>query len=192
MNVIKDGGGTAAMRDKLNKDGEVMKVGMQKRGKKIMKEVHLQFCCLISSSINYKQMQPRLLKSLKGLLLGPPSLFPRKVISFHTPRVNMAACRQTVFAGQLHYSPCSFTLSTHLLWKQQRLECLVKTQQTNKTAHPAQTQCRKKYSMYAFYSKHSPSWFICDFECFPSLYRSSLSKGGVPLICSFSDLGRIA
>lgn len=51
-----------------------------------MKEVHLQFCCLISSSINYKRMQPGLLKSLKGLLLGPPSLFPRKVISFHTPR----------------------------------------------------------------------------------------------------------
>lgn len=31
MNVIKDGGGTAAMRDKLNKEGEVMKVGMQRQ-----------------------------------------------------------------------------------------------------------------------------------------------------------------
>lgn len=102
------------MRDKLNKEGEVMKVGMQKRGKKIMKEVHLQFCCLISSSINYKRMQPGLLKSLKGLLLGPPSLFPRKVNSFHTPRVNMAACRQTVCLPDNSITLHVLSRSTHI------------------------------------------------------------------------------
>lgn len=41
----------------------------------------VHFCCLISSSINYKRMQPGLFKSPKVLVLGPLSLFPRKVIS---------------------------------------------------------------------------------------------------------------
>lgn len=100
MNVIKDGGGAGVTQeDTLHEEGKAMKGGMQKRGKRSWnkKTVHLQFCCLISSSIKYKLMQDSTWNSkiTKGLLLGPLSLFPQKVI-FHIPWVNMPVCRQTV------------------------------------------------------------------------------------------------
>ncbi len=133
--------------------------------------------CLISSTINYKwhQTQPWILKIAEALLLGPPSLLPTKVISFHILRVNMPVGRQTVFAWQLHYSPCSIKLSTHPWWKQRLLKCNKHIHKgTNETAHTVQsiTQFRKKYVGFSsfpkshvsqnpqndlFYSKHSPS-----------------------------------
>lgn len=47
---------------------------------------------------------------------------------------------------------------------------------------------------HVFYSKHSPSWFIFDFAYthFPAFYGASLSRGGVPLICGFPNLGIVS
>lgn len=201
MNGIKGGGGEGVTEDLLNEEGEQWKWGFKREAKD--HETRKQFCCLISSSINYKLIQDSTWNSkiTKGLL--------QTLLVFHISRVNMPVCRQTVcpYPGPtVHYSKV-FNKALHTSFVKAAATGVFGKDPTQedqwnrlyKLLHNAERNTWGFFyiskipcaSLKVIYSKPTPSWLLFDFAYthFPAFYGASLSMGGVPLISGFPNLG---